>query len=62
MYFATKLGTAPASVALSTSREYRAVVGVVVVAAVVGPEISTNVVTRWTAHCRRPVGIALAVV
>jgi len=48
-------------VALFASRAVFAVVGVVE-AAVVGDEISADVVARRTAHVRRPTGVALAVV
>ena len=51
----------PVSVTLSTGREVSAVVGVEV-AAVSGSEHAANVRTRWTAHCRRSVVIALRTV
>ena len=49
------------TVALIAGGEGSAVIEVVV-AAVVGCERSADVVTRWTAHCRRYVGIALTAV
>jgi len=46
-------------VTLSAGREVSAVVGVEVAAV---SEHAANVVTRWTAHCRRSVRITLAAV
>ena len=51
----------PVGVALFAGRQVHAVVGIVV-AAFVSDEISADVVARWTAHCRRSAGIALAAV
>ena len=50
--------TSPVGMALSPGRELCAVVGIEV-AAVSGSERPANVVTRWTAQCRRSLRITL---